>query len=89
MKDVKLYYWRKIKVLTLIFLFAWINIAVVLPVTAPLLKGVRILGLPSMHWYINAFIVIVIGVILIFIYAAIMNKLDKDLKEKVSEEELL
>jgi len=62
---------------------------VILPVTSPLLKGVRIFGLPSMHWYMNAFIVIVIGVILIFVYSAIMNKLDKELKKKVSEEELL
>lgn len=89
MLDVKAYYWRRVKVLTLIFLIAWITIAVVLPVTAPLLKGVRIFGLPSMHWYMNAFVVIVIGVILIFLYAALMNKLDRNLKKKVSEEELL
>ncbi|MCX8033753.1 MAG: DUF4212 domain-containing protein [Thermodesulfovibrio sp.] len=89
MVDVKAYYWRRVRVITVIFLIAWITIAVVLPVAAPLLKGVRVFGLPSMHWYINAFIVIVIGVILIFIYAALMNKLDRDLKKKVSEEELL
>ncbi|MDI6714331.1 MAG: DUF4212 domain-containing protein [Thermodesulfovibrio sp.] len=89
MEDLKAFYWRRVKVLTVIFLIAWITIAVILPVTAPLLKGVRIFGLPSMHWYMNAFIVIVIGVILIFVYAAIMNKFDKELKKKVSEEELL
>ncbi|MDI1472622.1 hypothetical protein THER_1624 [Thermodesulfovibrio sp. N1] len=89
MEDLKAFYWRRVKVLTVIFLIAWIIIAVILPVTSPLLKGVRIFGLPSMHWYMNAFIVIVIGVILIFVYSAIMNKLDKELKKKVSEEELL
>jgi putative solute:sodium symporter small subunit len=89
MVDLKAYYWRRVKALTVIFLIAWITIAVILPLTAPLLKGVRILGLPSMHWYMNAFIVIVIGVILIFVYSALMDKLDKELKKKVSEEELL
>lgn len=87
--DVKQYYWSKVRNLTIIWLIFWIIIAIVLPVTAPhLWKGVRVLGLPVMHMYMNAVIVIVIGVALIFIYAALMNKLDRDLKQKVSKEEL-
>lgn len=86
--DVKQYYWSKVRNLTIIWLGLWTIIAVVLPVAAPLWKGVRVMGLPAMHMYINAMIVIVIGVVLIFIYAALMNRLDRDLKEKVTKEEL-
>ncbi|MCX7913284.1 MAG: DUF4212 domain-containing protein [Thermodesulfovibrionales bacterium] len=86
--DIKTIYWTKVRNLTWIFLFLWLFIAVFLPVIAPLFKGVRIIGLPSLHMYINAFIVIVMGVVLIFIYAAIMNKFDAELKSKVKEEEL-
>lgn len=87
--DVKTYYWTRVRNLTIIWLFFWITIAVILPVLSPILwKGVRVAGLPVMHMYMNAFIVIVIGVALIFIYAALMNKLDRDLKEKVAKEEL-
>jgi len=86
--DVKTYYWSKVRNLTIIWLVFWCIIAIVLPVMAPLWKGVRVLGLPVMHMYINAMFVIVIGVILIFVYAALMNKLDRDLKAKVAKEEL-
>lgn len=87
--DVKQYYWSKVRNLTIIWLFLWIIIAIVLPVMSPYFwKGVRILGLPVMHMYMNAMFVIVAGVALIFIYAALMNKLDRDLKQKVSKEEL-
>ncbi len=86
--DVKTIYWTRVRNLTWIFLFLWLFIAVFLPVIAPTFKGIRILGLPALHMYINAFIVIVMGVILIFIYAAIMNKFDAELKSKVKEEEL-
>ncbi len=86
--DVKQYYWSKVKSLTIIWFVLWSIIAIVLPVSAPLWKGVRVAGLPTMHMYMNAFIVIVTGVVLIFIYAALMNKLDRDLKQKVEKEEL-
>ncbi len=86
--DVKQYYWSKVKSLTIIWFVLWCIIAIVLPVSAPLWKGVRVAGLPAMHMYMNAFIVIVVGVGLIFIYAALMNKLDRDLKQKVEKEEL-
>jgi len=87
--DVKTYYWTKVRNLTIIWLFLWIIIAIVLPALSPYLwKGLRVAGLPVMHMYMNAMIVIVIGVALIFIYAALMNKLDRDLKEKVAKEEL-
>lgn len=86
--DVKQYYWSKVKSLTVIWFVLWCIIAIVLPVAAPMWKGVRVAGLPVMHMYMNAFIVIVTGVVLIFIYAALMNKLDRDLKQKVEKEEL-
>lgn len=86
--DVKAYYWSKVRNLTVIWLIMWCIIAIVLPVMAPLWKGLRFAGLPVMHMYINAVIVIVIGVVLIFVYAAVMNKLDRDLKQKVTQEDL-
>lgn len=86
--DIKTMYWHRVRNLTWIFLFLWIFVAIFLPVIAPAFKGFRPLGLPTFHMYINAFIVIVLGVTLIFVYAAIMNKFDKELKSKVKEEEL-
>lgn len=87
--DIKTYYWTKVRNLTLIFVVLWASIAIFLPVIAPLFKGVRIMGLPTLHMYINSTIVLWIGVVFIFLYAFIMNKFDADLKSKVTEEELL
>jgi putative solute:sodium symporter small subunit len=82
---VKEWYWERVKGLTLRSLIYWIIIAIVLPVLSPLFKGVTIATLPSLHWYINAFIVIVLGIVLIFWYAAQMNRLDQELESKLKE----
>jgi len=82
---VKEWYWGRVKGLTLRSLIYWIIIAIVLPVLSPLFKGVAIATLPSLHWYINAFIVIVLGIVLIFWYAAQMNRLDQELESKLKE----
>ncbi|TBH21460.1 DUF4212 domain-containing protein [Thermus thermamylovorans] len=82
---VKEWYWGEVKRLTLRSLFYWILIAIVLPVLSPLFKGVIIGPLPSLHWYINGFVVIVLGVILIFWYAARMNRLDQELEQRLRE----
>ncbi|WP_298629582.1 sodium/substrate symporter small subunit [uncultured Thermus sp.] len=82
---VKEWYWKEVKGLTLRSLLYWIVIAIVLPVLSPLFKGVIIGPLPSLHWYINSFIVIVLGIVLIFWYAARMNRLDQELERKLKE----
>jgi putative solute:sodium symporter small subunit len=82
---VKEWYWERVKGLTLRSLIYWIIIAIVLPVLSPLFKGVAIATLPPLHWYINAFIVIVLGIVLIFWYAAKMNRLDQELESKLKE----
>jgi putative solute:sodium symporter small subunit len=82
---VKEWYWERVKGLTLRSLIYWIIIAIVLPVLSPLFKGVAIATLPPLHWYINAFIVIIVGIVLIFWYAAKMNRLDQELESKLKE----
>ncbi len=82
---LKEWYWGEVKKLTVTSLVYWIIIAIVLPALSPLFKGVTIATLPSLHWYINAFIVIVLGIILIFWYAARMNRLDQELERRLKE----
>lgn len=90
MVDVKTYYWSKVKNLTWIFVALWFLIAMILPSMSPYyFKGIRIMGLPSLHMFMNAVIVLVLGVIFIFIYAYVMNKFDAELKKQVTEEDLL
>ncbi|MFN4231654.1 DUF4212 domain-containing protein [Thermus sp.] len=84
-EEVKEWYWKEVKGLTLRSLLYWIVIAIVLPVLSPLFKGVTLGPLPSLHWYINSFIVIVLGIVLIFWYAARMNWLDQELERKLKE----
>ncbi len=84
-ESIQRWYWGKVKRITLICLLVWITIAIILPAMAPRFKDVQIGSLPPLHWYINAFIVIVIGIITIFIYAMVMNRLDQELKKKIEQ----
>ncbi len=84
-KEVQDWYWKKVQQVTLLALALWILIAMVLPVLSPLFKGVSLGSLPPLHWYINAFIVIVLGIVLIFWYAAKMNQLDQELQRRIQE----
>ncbi len=84
-ESIQRWYWRKVKQITLIFLLVWITIAIILPAIAPQFKKVQIGALPPLNWYINAFIVIVIGIITIFVYARVMNRLDQELKKKIEQ----
>lgn len=81
--DVKNWYWGKLQKITIISFIAWLIIAVVLPVWAPLFKGVSIGNLPPLHWFIPTFVSIVAGIIIIFAYSYIMEKLDIELRTKV------
>ncbi len=82
---IREWYWGQVKRLTVTSLIYWIIIAIVLPVLSPTLKGVTLGPIPSLHWYINAFIVIVLGIVLIFWYAAKMNHLDQELQRRLQE----
>ncbi|AFA39442.1 putative solute:sodium symporter small subunit [Pyrobaculum oguniense TE7] len=82
-EEVKQWYWKKVQMITIISFIAWLIVAIVLPASAPSFKGVAIGSLPPLHWYIPAFISIVLGIAIIFIYALVMNKLDEELRRRV------
>jgi len=82
-EEVKQWYWRRLLSLTMGTFVAWFIVAIVLPASAPAFKGVVIGSLPSLHWYIPAFISIVLGIVIIFVYAYLATKLDEELRRRV------
>ncbi|MEN3048533.1 MAG: DUF4212 domain-containing protein [Candidatus Caldarchaeales archaeon] len=50
-------------------------------------RGIRIGSLPPLHWYVPAFIVIVVGILAIFAYAAYMDRVDREFLKLVREGE--
>lgn len=77
-------YWNENKKLTWITLIIWFVVTYVCAFFAAELNTIRILGFP-LGYYMGAQGSLVVFVILIFNYAAKMNKLDK--KYGVEEEE--
>ena len=82
-EEVKRWYWRRLLSLTMGTFVAWFIVAIVLPVSAPAFKGVVIGSLPPLHWYIPAFISIVLGIVIIFVYAYLATRLDEELRRRV------
>ncbi len=84
-ESIQTWYWGKVKRVTVVCLLVWITIAIILPAISPGLKNVQLGPMPPLHWYMNAFIVIVIGIITIFVYAKVMNGIDQELRKKLEE----
>jgi len=82
-EEVKRWYWRRLLSITIGMFVAWFIVAIVLPASAPAFKGVVIGSLPSLHWYIPAFISIVLGIVIIFVYAYLATKLDEELRQRM------
>ncbi|RFA98330.1 DUF4212 domain-containing protein [Pyrobaculum aerophilum] len=87
-EEVKNWYWKQVQKITIGSFIAWLIVAIILPVLAPSFRGVVIGSLPPLHWYIPAFISIVLGILIIFAYAYVMNRLDEKLRRKITESKL-
>ncbi|MEM4578324.1 MAG: DUF4212 domain-containing protein [Pyrobaculum sp.] len=79
-------YWKTTRNVTLLFFLGWLVIAVIIPVLSPhVFLNVWIGNLPPLHWFMLTFVVITLGVALIFIYAAVMDRIDKRLRHELEE----
>ncbi|HXG02930.1 MAG TPA: DUF4212 domain-containing protein [Candidatus Binatia bacterium] len=81
------WYWQRLFPITMIFFAAWTVIAVWWHIPAPLAwRTVLLMGNMPAHWYLAAFISIWVGVIMIFVYCAIMDRVDAQLRQRVVED---
>jgi putative solute:sodium symporter small subunit len=81
------WYWQRLFPITMVFFAAWTIIAVWWHIPAPLAwRRVLLMGTMPAHWYLAAFISIWVGVIMIFVYCAIMDRIDARLRERVVED---
>ncbi|HXG17034.1 MAG TPA: sodium/substrate symporter small subunit [Calidithermus sp.] len=83
----KEWYWQRLFPITLAFFAAWTVIAVWWHIPAPLVwRTVLLMGNMPAHWYLAAFVSIWIGVIMIFVYCAVMDRVDEQLRRRVVED---
>ena len=83
----KQWYWRRLAAVTFSFFVVWTVIAVWWHIPAQLFwTDVLLFGNMPLHWYLAAFISIVVGIILIFIYSFVMDRIDNKLRKMVMEE---
>lgn len=74
-------YWSRLKKITAIWMIAWTFPAVLLHIPVSTTSSIKILGGIPLHWFNAALVSILIGVVLIFLYAFVMDKTDRILKE--------
>ncbi len=74
-------YWKRLKKITAIWMLAWILPAVILHIPIQTTSSIKILNGIPLHWFNAVLLSILIGVILIFLYAFVMDKTDRLLKE--------
>ena len=72
-------YWNRLKKITVVWMLAWTIPAIFLELPADYLKHIEILGGIPLHWFMAAFISIVFGISLIFLYAYVMDRMDREL----------
>jgi putative solute:sodium symporter small subunit len=80
--DVYERYWNRLKKITVIWMLAWTVPAIILELPANYLKNYKILSGIPLHWFMAAFVSIVIGIALIFLYAYVMEKTDREILGK-------
>ena len=80
-EKVRIYgkYWDRLKKITAIWMLAWTIPAIFLELPANALKHIKILNGIPLHWFMAAFVSIVLGILLIFLYAYVMEKTDKEI----------
>ncbi|MCX8181949.1 MAG: DUF4212 domain-containing protein [Candidatus Methanomethyliaceae archaeon] len=73
-------YWMRLKKITAIWMSAWIFPAILLHIPVSMTSSIKILNGIPLHWFNAALLSILVGVVLIFLYALVMDKTDKMLK---------
>ncbi|MBC7113426.1 MAG: DUF4212 domain-containing protein [Candidatus Methanomethyliales bacterium] len=79
------WYWRRLKVITAVWMIAWSIPAVVLHIPIGATSSIKILNGIPLHWFNAALLSIIIGVILIFLYAFLMDRTDRIIKLSAKE----
>ncbi len=72
-------YWGKMKSLTVVMLLLWTIPAIIMHLFVGTTQHIRILGGIPLHWFLAGFVAVVFGIALIFIYAIIMDKWDREI----------
>ncbi len=75
-------YWGKMKTLTIVMLLLWTIPAFWMHLPVGTTQHIRILGGIPLHWFFAGFVAVVFGIALIFIYAIIMDKWDREILGK-------
>jgi len=75
-------YWNRLKKITVIWMIAWTVPAIFLQLPANSLKHIEIMGGIPLHWFMAAFVSIVLGISLIFLYAYVMERTDREILGK-------
>ncbi|AIY91009.1 sodium/substrate symporter small subunit [Geoglobus acetivorans] len=75
-------YWGKMKSLTIVILLLWTIPAFWLHLPVATTSKIYILGGIPLHWFNAAFVSVVFGIILIFAYAIVMDKWDREILGK-------
>lgn len=73
-------YWNRLKKITAIWMLAWSFPAILLHIPIGTTHSIKILGGIPLHWFNAALLSILIGIVLIFLYAFVMDKTDKIFK---------
>ncbi|AGK60625.1 putative solute:sodium symporter small subunit [Archaeoglobus sulfaticallidus PM70-1] len=76
--DLSERYWKRLKKITIIWMLAWTFPAILLHIPVEFMRRIYFNGIP-MHWFNAAFLAIVIGIALIFLYAYVMDRTDREL----------
>lgn len=75
-------YWSKMKTLTILILLLWTIPAFWMHLPVASTSKMYILGGIPLHWFSAAFLAIIFGIILIFVYAAVMDRWDREILGK-------
>lgn len=73
-------YWSRLKKITVVWMVAWMFPAVLLHIPIAVTSSIKIMNGIPLHWFNAALLSILIGVVLIFLYAFVMDKTDRILK---------
>ncbi|MGF3498845.1 MAG: DUF4212 domain-containing protein [Candidatus Methanosuratincola sp.] len=73
-------YWRKLKRITVVWMLAWTVPAIIMHLPIGAASQVIILNGIPLHWFNAAFLAIVVGIALIFMYAYVMDRTDRAFK---------
>jgi len=73
-------YWKRLKKITAIWMFAWVFPAVIFHIPIASTSSIKVLNGIPLHWFNASLLSILVGIILIFLYAFVMDKTDKILR---------